>query len=618
MNRGQPKIKILISCHKPSVFLSNNILEPIQLNCANSKNHFKDTLHDDKGDNISKLNPMYCELTAQYWAWKNLDVDYYGFCHYRRYFNFSSNVYEEDAFGNVVEQYPGKYAIEKYGLDEDTIRSVIGDNDIIITTKKDIRNMPGDAKTTLEQYQQAPLLHGKDILAVQKIIDEKTPEYSEAAKQFLNGPTTCFCNMYILKKEIFFEYCEWLFMILDEFCKRTDMDKYSVEALRTPGHLSERLFNIFLIKKTAENSNLKVKELQSVFFQKTDPQPPIEPIFKQKSVPIVMAANNAFVPVFATCLQSIIDTSSANNNYDIVLIQSDITPENKQILSGMVADHKNISLRFYDAATLLADYKLEARQHISVETYYRFLIQEAMPSYDKVLYIDCDIIVKRDLAELFNTNVNGYMLAATLDPDFIGQYNGAYAMTKRYAEETLELKDPYTYFQAGIILFNEKEMRKAHTLTEWLNFCTRPYRYSDQDVLNVFCQGHVKYLDMAWNMIYDCNHDRIEKVIKFAPKDIQTQYLAAHNNPNIIHYAGFMKPWHNPYEEYSQDFWQAARKTPYYEQLLYSMNTRYTKQEIDIYSIANSFTVRNRNRAKTVARAITRLPKKIIRRKNDK
>ena len=100
---------------------------------------------DNDGENISELNPMYCELTAQYWAWKNLDADYYGFCHYRRYFNFTSKEYKEDAYGNIVEQYPGEYTIEKYGLDEDNIRKVIGDNDIVITERKNIRKMPGSS-----------------------------------------------------------------------------------------------------------------------------------------------------------------------------------------------------------------------------------------------------------------------------------------------------------------------------------------------------------------------------------------------------------------------------------------------------------------------------------------
>ena len=82
-------IKILIACHKPTDFLCSDILQPIQVGAARAAVRLPDMLHDDEGENISALNPMYCELTAQYWAWKNLDCDYYGFFHYRRYLSFA-------------------------------------------------------------------------------------------------------------------------------------------------------------------------------------------------------------------------------------------------------------------------------------------------------------------------------------------------------------------------------------------------------------------------------------------------------------------------------------------------------------------------------------------------
>ena len=78
------KIKILISCHKSAQVIHNAIMEPIQLGCSLNEKKFDNMLHDDDGDNISQLNPMYCELTAQYWAWKNFNKDgIIGFCHYR-------------------------------------------------------------------------------------------------------------------------------------------------------------------------------------------------------------------------------------------------------------------------------------------------------------------------------------------------------------------------------------------------------------------------------------------------------------------------------------------------------------------------------------------------------
>ena len=164
------------------------------------------------------------------------------------------------------------------------------------------------------------------------------------------------------------------------------------------------------------------------------------------------------------------------------------------------------------------------------------------------------------------------MLAAARDPDFLGQINGANLGTKLYCEQEFKMKDPYNYFQAGVLLFNEKEMRKAYSLDEWLTFASHPYKYSDQDVLNLYCEGKVKYLDMAWNMITDCDHTRVSQVIVHAPASVQAEYRKAHANPKLIHYAGFMKPWHRPTEDYARKFWDASRRTPYYEELLFRMS----------------------------------------------
>ena len=564
-------IKILISCHKDTAYIESDIMKPIQLGCDLTEKRLDNMLYDNEGENISKLNPMYCELTAQYWAWKNLDADYYGFCHYRRYFNFSDTKYEEDAYGNVLFPYLEKSVKEKFGIDDVQMEKVISQYDIITTTRKDLHNLAGGYSNVIDQYEKAPLLHGKDIHTMLDIIDEKFPEYSKAAHAHCEGHVTSFCNMYILKKEIFFDYCEWMFNVLEEFCKRTDMTHYSTEALRTPGHLSERLFGIYYLYLQEKHPEYRKKELQCVLFEKTDPQDVLHPAFSENSIPVVMAANDKFVPMFAACIRSLMDHMSETNNYDLVLLQSDVSVENKKILLEMTAPYKNVSLRFFDAAQLLTNYKLKANAHISVETYYRFLIQDVLPDYDKILYIDCDLIVNADVAELYHTDIEGYMLAATKDPDFIGQINGANPETKKYCEKEFKMKDPYNYFQAGVLLLNTKEMKAAYSLDEWLTFASQPYKYNDQDVLNLYCEGRVKYLDMAWNMITDCDHYRVNNVIVYAPSEILTEYRKAHANPKMIHYAGFMKPWHRPSEDYAQNFWMTLRRTPYYEEVLYRM-----------------------------------------------
>ena len=296
------------------------------------------------------------------------------------------------------------------------------------------------------------------------------------------------------------------------------------------------------------------------------------------AIAIAFAANHSFVPYFAACLQSLLTHSSSENRYDLVLLHTDITREDQKWLLEMTIPYPNASLRFYDVKPLICHYNLKATGHISVETYFRFLIQEIMPEYDKVLYLDSDMIINADVAALYQTDVEGYLLAAVRDPEFLGHLHGANRRIQRYILGTLKLNNPQDYFQAGVILFNTKELRKTYTIGQWLSFSSEPYMYNDQDVLNLYCQGRAKILDMSWNVLTDCNHTRISQVIAYAPESIQMEYFEARRNPRIIHYAGYRKPWQNPSEDMGEYFWHVARTTPFYEVVLRNM-VQYTVME---------------------------------------
>ena len=258
--------KILIATHKNSRMPGDPIYCPIQVGAAlHAPLSIPGILRDDEGDSISRKNPNYCELTALYWAWKNLEADYYGFFHYRRYLNFSGKRYPLDCWKNVVENSLAKNAEIKYGLNEKQMRAVIEGNDLIIAEEKNVSKMPGRPRSVYEQYKKGNSLHIKDLLIVRKIIQRKYPDYMADLDRYLRGSKTCLCNMYIMKKELFNEYSEWLFDILSEFEKRADMSEYSVEGLRTPGHLAERLLTLFYlhIKRTRK---LKIKTLRRLSF----------------------------------------------------------------------------------------------------------------------------------------------------------------------------------------------------------------------------------------------------------------------------------------------------------------------------------------------------------------
>jgi len=131
-------IKILVATHKESFVLQNPLLFPIQVGSVLSGKRLPDMLHDATGDNISEKNKSYCELTAQYWAWKNLDADYYGFFHYRRYMSFAK-VYPVGEDGRpairrwvpYIEADSLKGDLSVYALNEQHIRSVVEKYDVI-------------------------------------------------------------------------------------------------------------------------------------------------------------------------------------------------------------------------------------------------------------------------------------------------------------------------------------------------------------------------------------------------------------------------------------------------------------------------------------------------------
>ena len=123
-----PDIKIFVSCHKDSFVPDNPLLYKIQVGTALSKTRLDSALHDDDGDNISNKNKAYCELTAQYWAWKNVQAEYYGFFHYRRYLSFQEEYpVQKDGSVSAKKMLPYQLCetpvagVEQFGITQEKI-----------------------------------------------------------------------------------------------------------------------------------------------------------------------------------------------------------------------------------------------------------------------------------------------------------------------------------------------------------------------------------------------------------------------------------------------------------------------------------------------------------------
>lgn len=241
-------IRIYVSCHRQFYVPPHEFLVPVQVGSAGAAESFPGMLRDDAGDNISAKNPSYCELTAQYWAWKNEAADFYGFFHYRRYLSFRRTAPGRGRPPYRVYRYPDGKTLSGLGFEPEHMRRVIEPCDIIVPLGEEMR------VSVAEQYRRGRHQSAEDLRLAVGILREMHPEFSASAEEYLSGSVHYFGNLFVMRKPRFFSYCEWLFPILSEFDRRKDTSGYGGQAARVDGYLAERLLGIYYtqMKKDAE------------------------------------------------------------------------------------------------------------------------------------------------------------------------------------------------------------------------------------------------------------------------------------------------------------------------------------------------------------------------------
>lgn len=201
---------------------------------------------DNTGDNISKKNANYCELTAQYWIWKNdRESDIVGLCHYRRF--FTAQVFSNDR----------KYILSRAQVIQDIENKGY---DIILPIR------PIARRTVKEIYLDFGFEKDLDIL--REVILEKYPQYVSEYDLLLKRHSNYIANMMITKKEIFDKYSAWLFDILFEVEKRVDISTYTVQQARIFGFMSERLLEVWVRKNKLSIKHYRVMNTEMKYSTK--------------------------------------------------------------------------------------------------------------------------------------------------------------------------------------------------------------------------------------------------------------------------------------------------------------------------------------------------------------
>ena len=271
---------------------------------------------------------------------------------------------------------------------------------------------------------------------------------------------------------------------------------------------------------------------------------------KQELIPIFFTIDDGYAPYLHVALISLIKNASKDRRYKIIVVYQEINEENRNNLAKLVEDYPNFEMEFKfmkQSLDMITD-RIENRlrsDYFTMTIYFRIFIPDMYPEYDKAIYIDSDIIVPGDISELYDTDMHDNLIGVVTD----GSVNDVPEL-QRYMTESLGLKLG-DYFNSGMLLMNMKELRNVH-LAEHFLYLLNKYHFDcvapDQDYLNSMCYGKIEYLDSCWDAMPNRNKPEIE-------------------NPKIIHYNLFDKPWCYDDIQYQDYFWEYAKQSVYYDKI---------------------------------------------------
>lgn len=437
----EKKVKLLICYHKKAALFKDDILTPIHVGRANAKKNMdhnsenykwlmNNMIGDDTGDNISELNGSYNEMTALYWAWKNYDAlgnpDYIGLMHYRRHFVLNEGV----GIVHNIQQFDEETYYDLINYSSDKLLELLDGCDFITHIGR-VNNVYNHF---IENQRKT------DIDLANQIVLEKYPEYQSVMEEYYAGDESNFCNMNIFSRELFFEYCEWIFDILGEFEKRVDINEKRF-------FISERLTGLF-VAKLMKNKKLKYRAL------------PISFIDEPMTVSIAMPLYPENVLNVASFMTSVVTNTEHYHKFDFYIIKnSQIDESCIQHFYSIVENSDNCTLKFLECDTDIKAIPI--------------ILPHLLKKVNKCIYVNGNVIALHDLGEFFR-------ICSTDDYYIVG------LPKERYQPEELNKVVDDT-----LMVINCGRLRKHVSAKQALSIDESDIKV---DVLNDICAGEIGYI----------------------------------------------------------------------------------------------------------------------------
>lgn len=263
-----------------------------------------------------------------------------------------------------------------------------------------------------------------------------------------------------------------------------------------------------------------------------------------REIPIFFSTDDNYIAYLDVAIASLIENASKEHTYRIIVLNTGIDPENVRKIQRN--ERAGFKIDFIDISEEVENIKSRLKDvyHFSVVTYYRLFIASLFPQYDKVIYLDCDLVVLGDVSELYRVDLGDNILGAAPE-----QFVQNTAEFRQYAADALGV-DPDGYVNAGVLLMNLEAFRKNQIEEQFVRLITEhdfDLLDPDQAYLNYLCQGKIHVLPNGWNK--------------------EPMPLACEGKKNIVHYALYKKPWQYDDVMDGEHFWHYARQSPFYEQI---------------------------------------------------
>ena len=536
------KIKILIACHKPSELPHNDLLLPVQVGAAKASRKLGLQRDDDGEDNISTKNAGYCELTAIYWAWKNLDADYYGLFHYRRFYSFADKKFPVSNDGHMMVRAKilSPEAFRKYGLeDEAAMRQLIEANDLIIHDARPVQGIPTPVgipgNTVYEHYKlhDGTIIKLSDIDQMLDITKQLYPKVYPYIQAYMRGHTFLGYNMFIMRKRYFKAMCDFEFTILKkmEELLAPDLPNRSINGNRIYGYLAEILTSAYIYYIMKTNPQLKVKHLQMIYALKTDPITPLKPI--AKAVPIIINFTSGTKEqsfYLETTVRQLI-SQRKHSRYDIVIAYKDNLLSSVQ-QSLIKSANSDVSIRFTNFADFI-DQLQEIRGEAATANL-KAVLPYFLPEFNRAIVLDWHTWVKTDLGELNNVDLGDHSLAAAqniMDYGYLYDINANQPVSNADRLAYLKL-DLDHYFNTGVMLLDLDKLRNQLTLNQTVRTSCQLANQNDNVIMNSFKLSPL-LLDSTWNYQLPTNEGVVHTVNFLAPVDLGQAWKSMGTNYKI-------------------------------------------------------------------------------------